>query len=147
MVSNDPRAINFLDEKNPEFAGLRGVRDCVLQELWNAGIGVTESHTEGISFEEEQLLWSKGILGFDSPSNKVIRHYADSSLGNKCYHYILSFYFQKIPQDNEGNAFYLRPCSVTPEDHSEPWFMCQPVGQNTLDSMVARMFETVGVKG
>ena len=83
----------------------------------------------------------------DKTSNKVIRHYADSSLGNKCYHYILSFYFQKIPQDYKENAFYLRPCSVTPEDHSEPWFMCQPMERNTLDSMVARMFEAIGVKG
>ena len=170
MASNDPRAINFLDEKNPEFAGLRGVRDRVSREMWNAGIGVTENHTEGISFKEEQLLWSKGMLGFDSPNillntiffyngkvlilrggrehrelklsqfyfgnengkayvqfaetgsknrsgsykgktcNKVIRHYADLSLGNKCYHYILSFYFQKIPQEYPGNAFYFLFC-------------------------------------
>ena len=67
MVSSNASAINFLVEKNPEFAGLRGVKDRVSRELWNAGIGVTESHTEGISFEEEQLLWSKGILRFDSP--------------------------------------------------------------------------------
>ena len=26
----------------------------------------------------------------DNTSNKVIRHYADSSLGNKCYHHVLS---------------------------------------------------------
>ena len=65
MVSNDPRAISFLVEKNPVFAGLRGVIDRVLQELWNARIGVTENHTEGKSFKEEQLLWSKGILGFN----------------------------------------------------------------------------------
>ena len=35
-------------------------------------------------------------------------------------------------------------CSVTPEEHTEPWFMCQPVA---LNSMVARMFEVVGVRG
>ena len=55
--------------------------------------------------------------------------------------------FKRYLNDYEGNAFYLRPCSVTPEEHSEPWFMCQPVGQNTLDNMVARMFEAVGMKG
>ena len=57
---------------------------------------------------------------------------------------LFSFYFQKIPQEYQGNAFYLRPCSVTPEEHTESWFMCQPVA---LDSMVARMFEAVGVRG
>ena len=60
---------------------------------------------------------------------------------------IIIFYFQKIPQEYQGNAFYLNPCSVIPGEHTEPWFMCQPVGQNILDGMVARMFEAVGVKG
>ena len=183
MVSENPKAINFLDEKNPEFAGLRGVRDRVAKELWSAGIGVADKHTEGISYDEEQLLWSEGVLGFDNPrtllntvffyngkvlilrggrehrelkfsqfsfgaergknyvqfvetgsknrsgsykskhSNKVIKHYADSSLGNRCYYYILSFYWQKIPSHYDGDCFYLRPCPDVPKDSDKPWFL------------------------
>ena len=66
-MSENPKAINFFDEKNPEFAGLRGVRDRVAKELWSAGIGVADKHNEGISYDEEQLLWSEGVLGLDYP--------------------------------------------------------------------------------
>ena len=34
MVSVNPNAPNILDESNPSFAGLRGVRDCVAKELY-----------------------------------------------------------------------------------------------------------------
>uniref|UniRef100_A0A1X7UMI5 ZMYM2-like/QRICH1 C-terminal domain-containing protein n=1 Tax=Amphimedon queenslandica TaxID=400682 RepID=A0A1X7UMI5_AMPQE len=207
MVSENPKAINFLDEKDPEFAGLRGVRDRVAKELWSAGIGVADKHTEGISYDEEQLLWSEGVLGFDNPrmllntvffyngkvlilrggrehqelkfsqfsfgaergknyiqfvemgsknrsgsykskhSNKVIKHYADPSLGKKCYYYILSFYWQKVHKHYDGNCFYLQPCPHVPKESDRPWFLCQPIGRSTLDGMVSKMCNTVGIKG
>ena len=33
MVSVNPNAPNILDETNPSFSGLKGVRDCVAREL------------------------------------------------------------------------------------------------------------------
>ena len=69
MLSVNPHAVNILDEKNADFAGLRGVCDRVSRELWQEGIGATVKHAEGISFEEQQMLWNEGVIGCDSPSS------------------------------------------------------------------------------
>ena len=57
---------NVLDEKNPHFSGLRGVRDTISRELHQKGVAVGVKHSEVISSSEEELLWEKGILGIDS---------------------------------------------------------------------------------
>ena len=61
----NPHAVNILDEKNADFAGLQGVRDRVSRELRQEGIGATVKHAEGISFEEEQMLWNEGVIECD----------------------------------------------------------------------------------
>ena len=76
---------------------------------------------------------------------KLLSIMADSSLGNRCYYYILSFYWQKIPSHYDGDCFYLRPCPDVPKDTDKPWFLCQPIGRNTLDGMVSKMGKTVGM--
>ena len=45
MLKLNSMSPNFLDEKNPQFAGLRGTRDCVAQKLREEGVGVTVKHT------------------------------------------------------------------------------------------------------
>lgn len=62
----------------------------------------------------------------DKPNdNKVIKHYADSSLGEKCYHRVLKLYFSKLPpqtlEDPEG-VFYLKPKEKVPLDANAAWF-------------------------
>ena len=48
--------LSQLDDKDPAFAGLRGVRDNVSRELRSAGIGAAVKHTNVITYEEEQML-------------------------------------------------------------------------------------------
>ena len=212
MVSVNPKAPNILDEKDPTFAGLRGVRDRVARELRGDGIGTEVKHAPAISYEEEELLWSTGVIGFETPTsllnvmfynngkvlmlrggrehrllklsqfifgeevgpkgellkyvryiengsknrsgsyrdksdNKIITQYANSGLGERCYYYIMKFYISKIPKDYKGDSFYLRPRSQKPAGQDAPWFICAPVGRNTLDGMVAKMFSAVGISG
>ena len=64
---NPATTSNFLDENDPNYAGLRGTRDTVTCELRSDGIGATVKHAEVISREEEELLWSSGIMGVDNP--------------------------------------------------------------------------------
>ena len=53
------------------FAGLRGTRDTVARQLREASVGASVKHHEVIS-REENMLWSKGIVGIASP--KVLLH-------------------------------------------------------------------------
>ena len=64
---NPTNASNFLDENDPNYAGLRGTRDTVTRQLRSDGIEATVKHTEVISKEEEELLWSSGVIGVDNP--------------------------------------------------------------------------------
>ena len=67
MCKLNPNAPNFLDEKNPHFAGLRGTRDCISRQLREEGIGVSVKHTSTISVDEEEMLWTSGTLGVSNP--------------------------------------------------------------------------------
>lgn len=56
----------------------------------------------------------------DKPDdNKVIKHYADSSLGEKCYYQVLKLYISKLPpktlEDPEA-VFYWKPKEKVPLD-------------------------------
>ena len=204
MVSLNPHAPNILDEKNPSFAGLRKMRDCVARDLRSEGIGTTVKHAPEISHNEEQLLWDTGVISLDTPTsllnamfynngkvlmlrggrehrllklsqfvfgeemgpegellkfvryienglknrsgsyrdkseNKIVTQYTDLQLGERCYYHIIKFYVSKLPKSYEGDAFYLRARSQKPAGVDDPWFVCAPVGRNTLDSMVAKM--------
>ena len=47
--------------------GLRGTRDTVARQLREACVGASLKHHEVISKEEENMVWSKGIVGITSP--------------------------------------------------------------------------------
>ena len=70
-LEKNPVSVDILSEKDPVFAGLRGTRDTVARQLWEAGVGASVKHTEGFT-KEESMLWCKGILGSTSP--KALLH-------------------------------------------------------------------------
>ena len=59
----------------------------------------------------------------------------------------MTFYVSKLPKSHDGESFYLRPRAVKPKNPDDPWFICMPIGRNTLDTLVAKMFATVGIEG
>ena len=87
----------------------------------------------------------------DKPDdNKVIKHYADSSLGEKYYYRVLKLYTSKLPpktRENPEAVFYWKPKEKIPLDATAAWFLIQPVGRNTLASMVKTMCSQIGVTG
>ena len=209
MTKANPCVPNFLNEKDPRFAGLRGTRDTVARQLREEGVGAAVKHTEVISSTEESLLWSQGSLGVTSPTallnavffmngkilclrgrehktlkvsqftfgideggeyvvytesgsknrsgsykdngdNKVVKHYGDPGLGERCYFFVLKFYLSKLTPkvlDDPNAVFYWKAKEKTPLDSDVPWFMMQPVGRNVLATLVKKMCESVGIQG
>ena len=88
----------------------------------------------------------------DKPDdNKVIKHYGNSTLGDtcRCYYHVLKFYFEKLSPtvlSNVSAVFYWKRKEKLLLSSTAPWFTTQPVGRNTLASVVKTMCESVGVR-
>ena len=54
-----------MDDKS--FDGMRKVLDSKMKELSSRGLGIERRRAEVISEEQEDIMWSKGILGTDNP--------------------------------------------------------------------------------
>ena len=57
--------------KDPSFSQFRMVLDAEMKRLQSAGIGVVHQKAEPITFEEEEILWQKKILGDHTPESLV----------------------------------------------------------------------------
>ena len=80
----------------------------------------------------------------------MIKHYADSSLGEKCYYRVLKLYNSKLPpktREDPEAVFYWKPKEKVPLDATAAWFLIQPVGRNTLASMAKTMCSQISVTG
>ena len=206
--------MNFLDEKDPRFASLRGVRDTVARKLHEEGIGASVKHSEALTSEEEEKLWTSGLLGTESPRslanavffsngkilclrggrehytlklsqfqfgsdefngevkeyvvytengsknrsgsyrdktpNKVVQHYAEPILKERCYVAVLKKYFSVLPKevlDDPQSLFYQQRKEETPVSPGSAWFKKQPRGRNTLQMMVKQVCEKAGIVG
>ena len=66
MKSENPMYPNFLEKSNAVFAEFTTTIDNLFKNLRSSGIGATK-HTESISPEEEELLWTSKVLNVDTP--------------------------------------------------------------------------------
>ena len=67
MKNAKPDFPNFIDKKNPHFTQLHGTLDNLFRQLHEKGVGRQVKHSEIISSEEEEKLWSSGQLGTETP--------------------------------------------------------------------------------
>lgn len=85
----------------------------------------------------------------DKTPNKVVRHYGEPQLKERCYVFILKKYFSVLPRrvlEDPKSLFYQQPKEETPTK-GLPWFRKQPRGRNTLQTMVKQICEKVGIQG
>jgi hypothetical protein len=64
-------AFNIFDEKDPNFTPLKKVMDSHFKQLHSEGLGTNPSQSDVISKDNENLLWSKGVMGLDTPKQLV----------------------------------------------------------------------------
>ena len=67
MRSENPSYPNFLDKKDPKFAKFTTTLDNLFKDLRASGVGADSKHTEGISMDEEDLLWKSEVLNVGTP--------------------------------------------------------------------------------
>ena len=79
--------------------------------------------------------------------NKMVHHYAQPALKERCHVYLLKCYISLLPPDvtgaNRGRAFYYKPLTnIVP---GKPWFTSVPMGHNKLDQMLKSIFNQAGL--
>ena len=57
--------LNFLDDN--VYSKLKSVLDAKMKSLSKQGLGIDKKQADVISVEQEEILWSTGILGSDKP--------------------------------------------------------------------------------
>ena len=76
---------------------------------------------------------------------KVVKHHANTDNPSRCFVRILKFYLSKLNPDVPHSDFYFKPLQKW--SSTGPWFSQQPLGQNTLDNMMATICKKAGVTG
>ena len=67
MHGVNPDAFNILDHSDPNFVPLHNVLDTHFRQLHSEGVGTRPAQVENETFEEEDLFWTSGVIGLDSP--------------------------------------------------------------------------------
>ena len=67
MRSENPSYPNFLDKKDPKFAKFTTTLGNLFKDLRASGVGADSKHTDGISMDEEDLLWKSEVLNVGTP--------------------------------------------------------------------------------
>ena len=60
--------------KDPGFSRFRMVLDSEMKKLQASGIGIVQQKAKPIKFEEEEILWQKGILDDRTPCTIFVRY-------------------------------------------------------------------------
>ena len=149
VVHNPTALLNAVFFLNGKVLCLRGGREHKSLKVSQFAFGSDEGG-EYILYTENGSKNRSGTYEDNAGQNKVVKHYSNEVLGEKCYIFVLRFYLKKFPPKivkDSSSTFYWKPKDVTPMCDEVPWFTLQVLGQNTLGSMVKKMFEQIGVEG
>lgn len=67
MRLSNPNYPNLMSKENASFASFHVTLDNLFKKLRSDGVGAESQQTEGISREEEDKLWTSGVLNIVSP--------------------------------------------------------------------------------
>ena len=86
----------------------------------------------------------QGLLHQVHLDNKIVTHYADESLGERCFVKLFEQYILKIPDAaKEKDLFYCKPKKTPSEDGA--WYYSTPIGHNLLACRLKDMFISAGM--
>ena len=87
----------------------------------------------------------KGLVYQVHLDNKIVRHYSDSSRGERCIVYLTELYCSRLPESaKDKDLFYCKPkMKFTAED--DCWYFDIPIGRNILARKLNDMFIATGL--
>ena len=136
----------FYNGKNFCLRGGQEQRDLKLSQLHREVVNVEgESRVRYTYMEHGSKNRQKGLKQLRL-ENKVIHQYETPECGDQCHVSILDKYIAHLPPGAfQANAFYFRPLEkINP---SKPWYSVQPLGRNTLSSMMKTISKEGGLLG
>ena len=69
MRNSNPECPNFLNKKVARFKPLQNTLDSLFNSLHSEGIGIQVKHSETLSKDDEDKLWSSGTMGYSCPTS------------------------------------------------------------------------------
>ena len=95
---------------------------------------------QSMDLKTEKVWYIKYILTI-----KIVRHYSDSSRGERCIVYLTELYCSRLPESaKDKDLFYCKPkTKFTAED--DCWYFDIPIGRNTLARKLNDMFIATGL--
>ena len=139
-VHNPKALLNAVFFLNRKVLCLRGGREHKSLKVSQFTFGSNEGG-EYVLYTENGSKNRSGTYKDNASQNKVVKHYSNEALGEKCYIFVLCFYLKKLPPKivkDSSSTFYWKPKDITPMCDEVPWFTLQVLGQNTLGSMVKK---------
>ena len=98
-----------------------------------------------ILFEEDVSKNHQGGLKSRKIAPKVVKHHANMNDPSCCFIHIFKLYLSKLDVHAPQSAFYYKPLQKW--SSTGAWFTKQPLGHNTLDTMMSRICKKAGVTG
>lgn len=71
FMRKEGRFDSFLDDKKDFFQNLRTVLDSKIKVLSDLGLGLVNKKADIFTADQEDIIWSKGILGRNSPNKRL----------------------------------------------------------------------------
>ena len=69
MKEVNPACLNFLNKKDARFKQLHGTLDLLFHKLHSEGLGTKVKSADVFTQEDEQQLWSSGVLNLSTPKS------------------------------------------------------------------------------
>ena len=145
LGTNTPRSLfNAVFFMNGKVLCLRGGREHKKISQFKFGF---EGGKEFLEYTENGSKNRSGSYK-DKSGNKIVKHFAESSLGEKCYVSLVKTYLSKLPdkaKESESADFYWKPKDLVPLSDSAFCFTMQTCGLNFLTVVVKTACEKAGI--
>ena len=137
MGVHSPKALlNAVFFANGKYLCLRGGREHYNLKLSQFRFGVNDKMVDFVCYTE---FGSKNRSGSykDKAENKVVKHFADESLGERYYVHLLQLYWSKLSPDVFAKSCWHPKQKLSSDDSF--WFTSARCGRNHLAGMVKQM--------
>ena len=68
-MNANPNAHHFMEGKDPLFRPFHNVLDNTAKKLFFSGVGAIKKQAKIVSSDEEDTLWTKGVIGTHTPTS------------------------------------------------------------------------------